>query len=325
MRATGTQDIQSAVQLALANNYVLVAAFARPLQIFAFSATKISSIWTVSMITVSEVDFHLTLHWALLVTIASQVALAVFDAVIAGEANVAAIMLQQCVANFGVILVITALRVYAINDRDWRLPVIVLLLSLIRTAYDLFGTATKTAMSLPAPLGCAVESNSSMNTPAVADVIVLIVTWRRTYHTIRLTYQRKEGPRLSFLLWRDGTIYFGSLLVISIVDVVVYTAESFQGFQYLRLAFSTIILSRFFLNLRAASQSMVNSTASRSTLTPTLLSSFVHFPRGIDTFGGSLAFFDDADDMHHTEDSDEDLNRIAEEVASGGVTEGENG
>ncbi|TFY51729.1 hypothetical protein EVJ58_g10413 [Rhodofomes roseus] len=75
-------------------------------------------------------------------TLASQVALTVFDAAIAA---------------------ITALRVYAINGRHLQLPAVVLALSLIRAAYDLFGTATKTTEPLPAPLGCAVESTSSYN------------------------------------------------------------------------------------------------------------------------------------------------------------------
>ncbi|KZT63707.1 hypothetical protein DAEQUDRAFT_741766 [Daedalea quercina L-15889] len=243
---------------------------------------------------------NLDCNRAFLGTIASQVALAVFDTAIA-ELPLA---------------VITALRVYAINGRSWPMPVIVLLLSLIRTAYDLFGTGTKTTVSLPAPLGCAVESTSSLNNSAVADVIVLVITWRYTYHTLRLACRGNDKPTLSFLLWRDGTVYFGSLLIISILDVVIYTKECDDRF-------STIILSRFFLNLRQASHIMTSATTLSSDLSPTLSSS-MHFLRDVDVLGGSITFGGNDDDVHHDDNIDHDepangevLKRLGERTRCG--------
>ncbi|KAI0728190.1 hypothetical protein C8Q72DRAFT_836389 [Fomitopsis betulina] len=162
MRATGVEDIHSALQQTASNNYVLVASFA----VYLFDRTLLSGqeasyIWRyrLSMVPALTILLHGTtiLNFALLcyeqmvdldckatlpVNIASEVALALFDSIIA---------------------LITALRVYAINNRDWRIPFLVFLLSLIRTAYDLFGTGTKTGLVLPSPLGCAVVSTSSIN------------------------------------------------------------------------------------------------------------------------------------------------------------------
>lgn len=204
--------------------------------------------------------------------------------------------------------------------------IVVLALSLIRAAYDIFGTATKTTDPLPAPLGCAVESTSSINDSffiasvvcsSVADAIVLLVTWCRTYHTIRATRQKHERPTLSFLLWRDGTVYFGSLFIIAILDMAIYTAVSFQGFQYLRLAFSTIILSRFFLNLRKASQGSIGGTVSTFALSTHI--GTLHFSQGIDTLGGSLTFIGDNDAVRH----DACDNRLDDEASSDEVSEEE--
>ncbi|KAH9829104.1 uncharacterized protein C8Q71DRAFT_449115 [Rhodofomes roseus] len=48
------------------------------------------------------------------------------------------IALQAITASYdGVTAVIAALRVYAINDRDWQLSAVVLLLLLLRSAFDL--------------------------------------------------------------------------------------------------------------------------------------------------------------------------------------------
>lgn len=38
----------------------------------------------------------------------------------------------------------------------------------------------------------------------VADALVIIVTWRRTYRTTRLSYQEDAGLTMSFLVLRDG-------------------------------------------------------------------------------------------------------------------------
>ncbi|KAI0728191.1 hypothetical protein C8Q72DRAFT_885699 [Fomitopsis betulina] len=113
---------------------------------------------------------------------------------------------------------------------------------------------------------------------------------------------------MSFLLLRDGTIYFGLLLIISILDVVIYTVNSFQGFQYLRLAFTTIILSRFFVNLREASQTTILDSV--TTLSEWKPSSTLHFSLGVDAYGGTLASVQSGamtSDIHDNDRDDDSL------------------
>ncbi|EPS93637.1 hypothetical protein FOMPIDRAFT_1020464 [Fomitopsis schrenkii] len=254
MRVTGVQDLQSALQQApfkgteiacrVSNNYVLVASFA----VYLFDRSLLfgqeaNYIWryrlsivpalTILLHGATVLNFALlcyeqmvnldckrynvpircTLHisWifdafyrALPGNIASEVALAVFDSVIA---------------------LITALRVYAVNNREWRMSCIVFLLSLIRTAYDLLRGALV------------------WHWDEDGDDITTSPRLRRRKHVLN-KWLEDAGLTMSFLVLRDdaniivtGTIYFGLLLIISILDVVIYTADSFQGFQYLRLAF----------------------------------------------------------------------------------------
>ena len=162
---------------------------------------------------------------------------------------------------------ITSLRVYAINNRGWRMPLIVFLLSLIRTAYDLVTNLPPNYSELhvwlngalvwhrdedghdfaPTPRLCRREHvlnewlvrvpihlcdvhNSisalgvcshlhnilsrsdnrcevliaSIVCSCVADALVIIVTWRRTYRATRLNCQEDRGLTMSFLVLRDG-------------------------------------------------------------------------------------------------------------------------
>ncbi|KZT65049.1 hypothetical protein DAEQUDRAFT_740914 [Daedalea quercina L-15889] len=157
--------------------------------------------------------------------------------------------------------VISSLRVYALNPRDMITPAMVLILSLGPAANEV---ATSTT----------------------ADVIVLLVTWRKTYHTIRLARQERISAPLSALLLRDGTIYFGLITIIDILGIVFYTTEVFGGFSYFAYSFTSIILTRFFLNLRKASLGNEDTQASQSPWSE----SGTHLSRGAGSLGGSIAF-----------------------------------
>ncbi|KZT64304.1 hypothetical protein DAEQUDRAFT_42238 [Daedalea quercina L-15889] len=112
-----------------------------------------------------------------------------------------------------------------------------------------------------------------------ADVIILLVTWRKTYHTMKLARNINISAPLSALLLRDGTTYFGAL------NAALYFTEVFVGFSYFRLSFTSIILSRFFLNLRNASILDASTSSSRTTQ----LQSDIQFSRGASSLGGPLA------------------------------------
>jgi len=197
-----------------------------------------------------------------------------------------------------VLAVISALRVYSINPPDVLAPVVVFALSLARPAYTIFAGATSGAIAEPPPLGCAVGSFSHIIEPfyaasvaasTVADAIVLIVTLRQTYHTVRLARRENITTRLTGLVLRDGTIYFGLLAIIGSLNVVFYTTKVFSGFDYFVNAFTSIILSRFFLNLREAGLVTIDGSSNLGTRSQ----SDMHFSRGVGTLGGTLSFVGD--------------------------------
>ncbi|KAI0726958.1 hypothetical protein C8Q72DRAFT_485893 [Fomitopsis betulina] len=77
----------------------------------------------------------------------------------------------------------------------------------------------------------------------LAEVLVVAATWRATFELARQT----------------GSIYFVILLSLNIAAAALWTKNSFQDVSLFFHTFSTIVLSRFFLNLRAAASPMPTS------------------------------------------------------------------
>lgn len=113
---------------------------------------------------------------------------------------------------------ISTLRVYAINPRD-KLPAAAVLMLMLggEVSFDIFEAVTTRCVSVP-QIGGVVGSLSpgfqnyfiaAACTTITADAIILVVTWRNTYETMRLARQANVEVPLSSLLLRDGTLYFG--------------------------------------------------------------------------------------------------------------------
>ncbi|KZT09397.1 uncharacterized protein LAESUDRAFT_696166 [Laetiporus sulphureus 93-53] len=91
-----------------------------------------------------------------------------------------------------------------------------------------------------------------------ADLLVLTVTWYRTYHVAKNAHRAALQTPIVVLFLRDGTLYFITLLILNVLGIVlvggVYGNEGDWNVTSVLLApFSSILVSRFILNLREAS------------------------------------------------------------------------
>jgi len=86
----------------------------------------------------------------------------------------------------------------------------------------------------------------------LADIIVLYVTWQKTYRNTRDAREVGLEVHLSNVLLRDGTFYFLTLVALNAVQMGTYlgTRASFDASDLLTVA-SAIIISRFLLDLRS--------------------------------------------------------------------------
>ncbi|KAF7362638.1 hypothetical protein MVEN_00612900 [Mycena venus] len=96
----------------------------------------------------------------------------------------------------------------------------------------------------------------------LSETIVIAVTVSRTFglRNNEIPFAGKKRPGLALLLLRDGTIYFLTLLVLSLADMLVLIFDHVPEFAtrydywvvpYYTPVFRTIIICRFLLMLRA--------------------------------------------------------------------------
>ncbi|KAH9829437.1 uncharacterized protein C8Q71DRAFT_403639 [Rhodofomes roseus] len=127
-----------------------------------------------------------------------------------------------------------------------------------------------------------------------ADALVLAVTWRATFGFKRCKDSAKVKLPLTTLLLRDGTAYFSILLVLNIINIIMWTTNNVTEFP---TTLTTVLLSRFILNLRQralAPQSIVSS--------PSQLSD-IRFSTLVQSFSDSLAHGSDEPDKEGSGES----------------------
>ncbi|TFY64610.1 hypothetical protein EVJ58_g2515 [Rhodofomes roseus] len=167
---------------------------------------------------------------------------------------------------------ISALRVYAINPRDWKVPAVVFALSLVPVATNLHRNILMVWEVPPPTFICTITNHvparvqsicmltcleiaTRVSTTAV-DALVLLATWRVTYGVKRMSWHMlKTDIPITLLLMRDGTLYFGTLLVLNIFSALHTNPDprdpqAIQDFDNFIYSFTTLLLSRLFFNLR---------------------------------------------------------------------------
>ncbi|KAH9932619.1 uncharacterized protein B0H18DRAFT_1115847 [Fomitopsis serialis] len=257
---------------------------------------------------------------------------------------------------------IGALRIYAINGCDWRLPTLIFFLSfltLVSTVY--YCVSLTTGSLLPYINACVIYptnpeiytnhlctaqmcvhlriitvvaqvtlgSFSHNCTPVfivssacsiVAEALVVLSTWRYTYGMKKLAREVNQEVSLTYLLLRDGTIYFVMVLFLEVFAAIGQYVTVFAGVSGFTFALVTVVLSRFILNLRRAALRLTvekhpgrgtNSTSASGPLSS--ISELQFNSRILGSLGGSLAF-GSSDDDDKTGSADESLDVEVEEA-----------
>ncbi|TFY56786.1 hypothetical protein EVJ58_g7427 [Rhodofomes roseus] len=125
--------------------------------------------------------------------------------------------------------------------------------------------------------------NSCMVATAAADVIVLVVTWRNTYNIQKeASVVNLRTPTITLLL-RDGTIYFTLLLILNVLHLALEITDVFWDITYFVTGFSSIVISRFLLNLR-----QVHADEERDGTQPSFIASHVSGLNFASTIIGNL-------------------------------------
>ncbi|KAI9063139.1 hypothetical protein FKP32DRAFT_1572420 [Trametes sanguinea] len=195
--------------------------------------------------------------------------------------NILAMLLE--LLPYFVWLSFSTLRVYAISRQNWRLALLVAVPGCMPLASNIYLYTQGSTANYPLPIGCVWLDTIPVNidnrcashrrhwlliatrTSAIlTDVLVLITTWWQTYSLRRLAVQANMQVSLATLLVRDGTIYFLVLLAMNTFHIAFSLTGRFTYTITFEEPLTTILISRFLLNLREASMSTGQSSLDMS-------------------------------------------------------------
>ncbi|EMD32451.1 hypothetical protein CERSUDRAFT_77459 [Gelatoporia subvermispora B] len=191
--------------------------------------------------------------------------------------------------------VFSAIRIYAVSHGNWISTIVVFMLNLVpvgTNAYGWYGTYWFQVVVLPV-LGaeCDIGKNISLSTfikftiatricVIAADVLVIAMTWSKTYSLKRASDSvGMKSPLTTFLL-RDGSWYlayhmteqcnlteFGihrASLCLNVIMLAGNTTNVFAFAGSFEQPIQTIIITRFLLNLRHVSNQPRDGTSTNA-------------------------------------------------------------
>ncbi|TFY63528.1 hypothetical protein EVJ58_g3205 [Rhodofomes roseus] len=200
--------------------------------------------------------------------------------------------------GYGMIAVISAIRVFAVTSRNWPLSLVTLALGLAPVVINICATSPSADDSYRVAL-------ASRLCVILSDVSVVAATWLHLFQSAKLS--AKKGiltGSLSWYLLRDGTLYFSVILVLNLIDILlwwfdyqsahpilynldlpvrsIYNLAPLANQSLVRL--SLILLSRLLMNLRQAAYtdvaigSISSPTRSSGSDLPTQMSDVLFVP-----------------------------------------------
>ncbi|KAH9841408.1 uncharacterized protein C8Q71DRAFT_328133 [Rhodofomes roseus] len=119
---------------------------------------------------------------------------------------------------------------------------------------------------------------------AAVDALVLFATWRVTWSVAKIGRSTDLKVSLTSLLLRDGSVYFGVLLILNILNATLWLTHVYNNITVFSNVFSIILLSHFFLNLRTAALNPNDSTTEQ-----TSHMSDIRFTSALGNFGSAVA------------------------------------
>ncbi|THG93193.1 hypothetical protein EW026_g7976 [Hermanssonia centrifuga] len=176
------------------------------------------------------------------------------------------ITLRQEMTMYVVFAVFSALRVFALWNRNIPMTLLVLALNLVPAAVDIFESSQATAVFTADPIFgtfCDDVTDASVRVNFdLGDALVLAVTWAKTAKNLAEGAGIGMRTPLSTMLLRDGTVYFAILLMMNIAQVVLNAVPSLENFNFVDTVIQTlqpILISRFLLNLRQVGSPEIDS------------------------------------------------------------------
>ncbi|EIW56788.1 uncharacterized protein TRAVEDRAFT_49609 [Trametes versicolor FP-101664 SS1] len=230
----------------------------------------------------------------------------------------------------------TTLRIYALSRQNKVLVGVVLVLSMAPFVINASTAYQNPPINLPAPLGCTLidtasrsliigwESESSFDftqqygrlviasraSLILVDSLAAAVTWAQTRAAIQMRTGTMKRPSLEQVMWKNGTVYFCTLVSLNVVDmvlVILSIAIAPGDISSYVVAFvdpiSSILNSRFLLalhetsvQLQGAADASLSSLSLRTGRCDHPRAGSPELPAFLGVIGGSIHSSHDDDD-----------------------------
>ncbi|KAI0769555.1 hypothetical protein BC629DRAFT_792037 [Irpex lacteus] len=158
----------------------------------------------------------------------------------------------------------SAMRVYALSEGRHIVAGLVFLLNLVPFATNLFNMSIIRVImdselcsdvpseSVTAGLNLLLSLFSRISV-VIGDVLVLVVTWRKTAQSYSTARRLNIKAPLAAMLLRDGTLYFVILLILNVLQIIGRNVPILNALDIVAPFFDTLpplIVCRFILDLR---------------------------------------------------------------------------
>ncbi|KZT70197.1 hypothetical protein DAEQUDRAFT_725830 [Daedalea quercina L-15889] len=282
---------------------------------FLILGQEVEFVWRRKLSLVTVV--YILMHISMCTSLGSAVALLVVTGCKSGFI-LAIVDISSSILFRWTIGVISALRVYAINGRAMGIPLTIIILFLMFTSYDFYNACSMFVLQVPPPVGCLILTSTrtdvqrglkdaSLVCAVIAEVLVLVPTWQATYGARKAARDSMRVP-VSAMLLRDGTMYFGIIVSLFIINAVLELTVTEISLTGLTFALQAVCVSRLYLNLRHAARIPdIAHTGSSCT------HEVSYFSRVVGSLDGTLVF---ASDGTADEDADSSFDSTLNVVES---------
>ncbi|KAJ3543913.1 hypothetical protein NM688_g5803 [Phlebia brevispora] len=180
--------------------------------------------------------------------------------------------------------IFSALRVFALSNRNLNLSILVAVMGLIPIPINAYMAIQFWNYDHHPVLGnlCIGTGQINIRTDllssalgmgvavVIADTTVIVVTWKKTWKTLRVAFNAGVTISVTEVLFRDGCIYFIALFAMNISFIVIKVSGSYAAITLESPAacvlnvMQCLLLSRFISNLRHTNpEDEANSSLSR--------------------------------------------------------------
>lgn len=178
-------------------------------------------------------------------------------------------VLTVVVYNLGMVQIagLSALRAYALSDRNWYISTLVMVLgALIPVITNILASVTTPPGALQSLFAsCILIGHASLVVEQLygylccfsiiaAELLVIVVTWRKTLSQIRMAkHLGMERLPLATCLVRDGSLYFIAMVSVNILGAAseISSAPIIPEMMMIAQYLIALIASRLIMNLRA--------------------------------------------------------------------------